>query len=120
LTCHGPGTYWHPPVPSGLVRRGYGLLLLAAGSVCGRCEPPGREGARACALVAQKLARAKFDESLEVAVNLGIDTRRGDSQVRGAAMMLPGTGDLGSIFQVTALKPDVRRSCAAECLCRPW
>lgn len=28
----------------------------------------------------QKHARAKFDESVEVAMNLGIDTRRGDSQ----------------------------------------
>jgi len=55
-----------------------------------------------------------------VAVNLGIDTRRGDSQVRGAAMLLPGKGDLGSIFQVTALKPDARRSCAAKCVRRPW
>jgi len=45
----------------------------------------------------QKLARAKFDESLEVAVNLGIDTRRGDSQARGAAVPPPGAGGLGSI-----------------------
>ncbi len=41
---------------------------------------------------AKKLARAKFDESLEVHVRLGIDPRKGDQQVRGAVSLPHGTG----------------------------
>ncbi len=41
---------------------------------------------------AKKLARAKFDESLEVHIRLGIDPRKGDQQVRGAVSLPHGTG----------------------------
>eukprot|EP00887_Chlorella_sp_A99_P002182 scaffold21.g2182.t1 len=37
-------------------------------------------------------ARAKFDETVELSVNLGIDPRRGDQMVRGAVMLPHGTG----------------------------
>ncbi len=45
----------------------------------------------ALALV-KKTANAKFDESVEVAVNLGIDPRKSDQNVRGSAVMPRGTG----------------------------
>ncbi len=45
----------------------------------------------ALALV-KELACAKFDESVEVAFNLGIDPRKSDQVVRGAAVMPHGIG----------------------------
>lgn len=40
----------------------------------------------------QAQPKAKFDETVEVAINLGIDPRRGDQMVRGAATLPHGTG----------------------------
>ena len=37
-------------------------------------------------------AKAKFDESVEVAVNLGVDPRHADQQVRGVVNLPSGTG----------------------------
>lgn len=37
-------------------------------------------------------ASAKFDESVDVAVNLGIDAKKSDQNVRGSALMPRGTG----------------------------
>lgn len=36
--------------------------------------------------------RAKFDEAIDLAINLGIDPRRGDQMVRGAVSLPHGTG----------------------------
>src|SRR5699024_81188 len=40
----------------------------------------------------KKLASAKFTESVEVAVNLGINARKSDQNVRGSTVMPNGTG----------------------------
>ncbi|AUI87244.1 50S ribosomal protein L1 [Vibrio azureus] len=40
----------------------------------------------------QELATAKFVESVDVAVNLGIDARKSDQNVRGATVLPHGTG----------------------------
>ena len=45
----------------------------------------------AIALV-KKTATAKFDESIDLAVNLGIDPRKSDQAVRGAVVLPNGTG----------------------------
>jgi large subunit ribosomal protein L1 len=37
-------------------------------------------------------AKAKFDESVEIAVNLGVDPRHADQQVRGVVALPSGTG----------------------------
>lgn len=37
-------------------------------------------------------ATAKFDESVDVAIQLGIDVRKSDQAIRGAVVMLEGTG----------------------------
>eukprot|EP00493_Phyllostaurus_siculus_P015121 UN15355 len=40
----------------------------------------------------KELATAKFVESVDVAVNLGIDARKSDQNVRGATVLPNGTG----------------------------
>ncbi|MFA6808008.1 MAG: 50S ribosomal protein L1 [Eubacteriales bacterium] len=42
--------------------------------------------------VVKKNAKAKFDETIEVAFKLGIDTRQADQQIRGAVVLPNGTG----------------------------
>ena len=42
--------------------------------------------------VVKEHAKAKFDESIEVAMNLGIDTRHADQMVRGKVNLPNGTG----------------------------
>src|SRR5690606_28693476 len=37
-------------------------------------------------------AKAKFDETVEIAMNLGVDPRHADQQVRGAVTLPNGTG----------------------------
>lgn len=40
----------------------------------------------------QANAKAKFDETIEVAINLGTNPKRGDQAVRGTAVLPHGTG----------------------------
>jgi large subunit ribosomal protein L1 len=40
----------------------------------------------------QKTAKAKFDESVELHIRLGVDSRHADQQVRGAVVLPHGTG----------------------------
>jgi large subunit ribosomal protein L1 len=42
--------------------------------------------------IAVKTAKAKFDETIELAVSLGVDPRHADQQVRGAVVLPHGTG----------------------------
>jgi len=42
--------------------------------------------------ILKNTASAKFDESVDVAVNLGIDSKKSDQNVRGTAVMPRGTG----------------------------
>lgn len=40
----------------------------------------------------KELATAKFDESIDVAINLGVDARKSDQVVRGSVVLPAGTG----------------------------
>jgi large subunit ribosomal protein L1 len=42
--------------------------------------------------IVQKAARAKFDETVEAHIKLGVDSRHADQQVRGAVVLPHGTG----------------------------
>src|ERR1700744_2517950 len=55
--------------------------------------PPGKAYLLDDALkLVKELATAKFDESVDVAVNLGVDATKSDQQVRGSTVIPPGTG----------------------------
>ena len=55
--------------------------------------PPGRQHPIDAALaLVKQFATAKFDESVDAAVNLGIDASKSDQQVRGSTVMPNGTG----------------------------
>jgi len=46
----------------------------------------------ACTLLAELSSQVKFEESIDVAVNLGIDARKSDQAVRGSSVLPNGTG----------------------------
>jgi large subunit ribosomal protein L1 len=55
--------------------------------------PPGRQYPLDEAIALLKgTASAKFDESVDLAVNLGVDAKKSDQNVRGTAIMPRGTG----------------------------
>jgi len=46
----------------------------------------------------KKLATAKFDETINLAVRLGVDPRHADQQVRGTVVLPYGTGKEKKVF----------------------
>lgn len=46
----------------------------------------------------KKTASAKFDESVEMAVRLGVDPRHADQQIRGAVVLPHGTGKTATVL----------------------
>jgi large subunit ribosomal protein L1 len=68
----------------------------------------------ALALV-KEFATAKFDESVDVAVNLGIDATKSDQQVRGSTVLPNGTGKKVRVAVFTSGKnADAAREAGAE------
>ena len=60
-------------------------------------------------------AKAKFDESVEIAVNLGVDPRHADQQVRGVVNLPSGTGrDVKVAVFAKDAKADEARAAGAE------
>jgi large subunit ribosomal protein L1 len=60
-------------------------------------------------------ANAKFDETVEIAVNLGVDPRHADQQVRGVVSLPSGTGrDVRVAVFAKDAKADEARAAGAE------
>jgi len=48
--------------------------------------------------IIQRLASAKFDETVEIAVRLGVDPKKQDQQIRGAVVLPNGTGKTARVL----------------------
>jgi large subunit ribosomal protein L1 len=92
------------------------------GAVAKRMKPwaekiaPGRQFPidEALALVKQ-FATAKFDEAVDVAVNLGVDPTKSDQQVRGSTVLPNGTGKVVRVAVFTSGKnADAAREAGAD------
>ncbi|MEZ5500442.1 MAG: 50S ribosomal protein L1 [Steroidobacteraceae bacterium] len=63
----------------------------------------------------KEFAKAKFDETVDVAVNLGIDASKSDQQVRGSTVMPHGTGKTVRVAVFTGGKnQDAARAAGAD------
>ena len=63
----------------------------------------------------QEFAKAKFAESVDVAVNLGIDASKSDQQVRGSTVMPHGIGKAVRVAVFTSGKnQDAARAAGAD------
>jgi large subunit ribosomal protein L1 len=78
--------------------------------------PPGKQYSIDEALkLVKEFAKAKFNESVDVAVNLGIDASKSDQQVRGSTVLPHGTGKSVRVAVFTAGKnQDLARAAGAE------
>src|SRR5512139_2601756 len=78
--------------------------------------PPGKSWPVDEALkLVKEFATAKFNESVDVAVNLGIDASKSDQQVRGSTVMPHGTGKTVRVAVFTSGKnQDVARAAGAD------
>ena len=62
-----------------------------------------------------KTAKAKFDETVEVHIRLGVDSRHADQQVRGAIVLPHGTGKTARVLVFAkGDKADAARAAGAE------
>lgn len=55
-------------------------------------DPVKRYGLEEAIALAKKTAQAKFDETVDLAVNLGVDPKQADQMVRGTVVLPHGTG----------------------------
>ena len=56
----------------------------------------------------KQFANAKFDEAVDVAVNLGIDASKSDQQVRGSSVLPNGTGKVVRVAVFTSARSSAR------------
>jgi large subunit ribosomal protein L1 len=63
----------------------------------------------------KETATAKFDESVEVAINLGVDPKKSDQVVRGSTVLPKGTGKQVKVAVITqGAQADEARSAGAD------
>ena len=64
--------------------------------------------------ILKKNATAKFDESVEVAVNLGVDPRKSDQVVRGSTVLPKGTGKKVRVAVLCKAEQDEAKAAGAD------
>lgn len=65
--------------------------------------------------LAKQTAKAKFDETIEISVRLGVDPRHADQQVRGAVVLPHGTGRSIRVLVIAkGAKADEARAAGAD------
>ena len=62
----------------------------------------------------KSLSKRKFDETVEVAMNLNVDTTKSDQQVRSSFTLPNGTGKTKRILVVTKTKADEAKKAGAD------
>lgn len=62
----------------------------------------------------KSLSKRKFDETVEIAMNLNIDTTKSDQQVRSSFTLPNGTGKTKKILVVTKTKVDEAKEAGAD------
>ena len=81
----------------------------------GRIQPGKQYAVEEAIKLVQEFATAKFRESVDVAVNLGIDAAKSDQQVRGATVLPHGIGKTVRVAVFTGGKnQDVAREAGAD------
>ncbi len=61
-------------------------------NIAGKVEAGKRYSINDALAIVKECATAKFDESIDVSVNLGVDAKKSDQNVRGAVVLPNGTG----------------------------
>ena len=80
-----------------------------------KIQPGKQYDVDAALTLVKEFATAKFDESVDVAINLGIDASKSDQQVRGSTVMPHGTGKTVRVAVFTGGKnQDVARAAGAD------
>ena len=67
-------------------------LTKRAKALAGKVDPNKFYAVVDAITLAKATATAKFNESIDVAINLGIDAKKSDQTVRGSVVMPSGTG----------------------------
>jgi large subunit ribosomal protein L1 len=81
----------------------------------GRIQPGKQYAIDEALSLVQEFAKAKFRESVDVAVNLGIDASKSDQQVRGSTVMPNGIGKAVRVAVFTSGKnQDAARAAGAD------
>jgi len=81
----------------------------------GRLQPGKQYPIDEALALVQEFAKAKFKESVDVAVNLGIDASKSDQQVRGSTVMPHGIGKSVRVAVFTGGKnQDIARAAGAD------
>ncbi|MFL6789395.1 MAG: 50S ribosomal protein L1, partial [Sphingomicrobium sp.] len=81
----------------------------------GKVDPNTHYGVEQAIGLVKSLATAKFDETVEVAINLGVDPRHADQMVRGVVNLPKGTGkDVRVAVFAKGAKADEAKAAGAD------
>jgi len=85
-------------------------------AVAAKVEPGRKYTVEEAAAILKETATAKFDESIEIAIRLGVDGKRSDQMVRGSVSLPKGTGKTMRViaFAVGEMAEKARAAGATE------